>query len=204
MCFLTFLCTNPYQKKPKKPKKSKNNENYEVFHKSTKYFNIQLGVEKYFFIFRFCFWPLFVTKNCIFMFFDNFIQKSLPKNPKFKKYRKLWGFSQKYKIFQYTTWGQKFFFIFRFSFWPLFVTKNGILVFFDHFMHKSLPKNLKFKKWRKLWIFSQKNKMFQYTTWSRKIFYNSQILFLTPFCNQKLYFWCFFLTILCSNPYQKA
>ena len=30
--------------------------------------------------------------------------------------------------------------------------------------------------------------MFQYTTWGRKIFFNFQILFLTPFCNQKRYF----------------
>ena len=51
LCFLTILCTNPYQK----TQNSKNIENYEVFHKSTKCFNIQLGVEKNFGFFRFCF-----------------------------------------------------------------------------------------------------------------------------------------------------
>ena len=38
-----------------KTQNPKNIENYEVFHKSSKCFNIQLGVEKYFCIFRFCF-----------------------------------------------------------------------------------------------------------------------------------------------------
>ena len=42
LCFLTNLRINPYQK----TQNSKNIENYEVFHKSTKCFNIQLGVEK--------------------------------------------------------------------------------------------------------------------------------------------------------------
>ena len=51
LCFLTNLCINPYQK----TQNSKNIENYEVFHKSTKCFNIQLGVEKNFGFFRFCF-----------------------------------------------------------------------------------------------------------------------------------------------------
>ena len=84
-------------KKPQKTQKSKNNENYEVFHKSTKCFNIQLGVEKYFLIFRFCFWPLFVTKNGIFVFFDLFMHKSLPKNPKNPKIKKN---NENYKVFQ--------------------------------------------------------------------------------------------------------
>ena len=51
LCFLTILCINPYQK----IQNSKNIGNYEVFHKSTKCFNIQLGVEKNFGFFRFCF-----------------------------------------------------------------------------------------------------------------------------------------------------
>ena len=66
-------------------------------------------------------------------------------------------------------------------------------------MHKSLPKNPKFKKYRKLWGFSQKYKMFQYTTWGREKFWIFQILFLTPFCNQKRYFcvfWPFYAQIL--------
>ena len=42
------------------------------------------------------------------MIFDHFIHKSLPKNLKLQKYPKLWGFSQKYKIFRYTTLGQKY------------------------------------------------------------------------------------------------
>ena len=39
------------------------------------------------------------------MIFDHFIHKSLPKNLKLQKYPKIWGFSQKYKIFRYTTLG---------------------------------------------------------------------------------------------------
>ena len=45
--------------------------------------------------------------------------------------------------------------------------------------------------------------MFQYTTWGRKIFFNFQILFLTPFCNQKRYFcvfWPFYAQILTKKP----
>ena len=45
--------------------------------------------------------------------------------------------------------------------------------------------------------------MFQYTTWGRKIFFNFQILFLTPFCNQKRYFcvfWPFYTQILTKKP----
>ena len=38
-----------------KTQNSKNIENYEVFQKSAKCFNIQLGVEKNFGFFRFCF-----------------------------------------------------------------------------------------------------------------------------------------------------
>ena len=75
---------------------SKNNKNYEVFHKSANCFNIQLGVEKYFSIFRFCFWPLFVTKNSIFVFFDLFMHKSLPKTQKSKN-------NENYEVFHKST-----------------------------------------------------------------------------------------------------
>ena len=79
--------------------------------------------------------------------FQNFIHKSLPKNLKFKKHLKLWGFWQNYKILQYTTWGQKIFFDFQiFNLTPFCNLKRYFCVF-DHFIHKSLPKNLKFKKY---------------------------------------------------------
>ena len=45
--------------------------------------------------------------------------------------------------------------------------------------------------------------MFQYTTWGREKFWIFQILFLTPFCNQKQYFcvfWQFYAQILTKNP----
>ena len=73
-------------------------------------------------------------------------------------------------------------------------------------MHTSLSKplkNPKFKKYRKLWGFSQKYKMFQYTTWGRKIFFYFQILFLTPFCNQKRHvrlFSPYYAQILTKKP----
>ena len=76
-------------KNPQKTQKSKNNENYEVFHKSTKCFNIQLVVEKKFWFFRFCFWPLFVAKNGIFVLFHSFMHKYLPKTPKKPKLQKI-------------------------------------------------------------------------------------------------------------------
>ena len=120
--------------------------------------------------------------------FQNFIHKSLPKNLKFKKHLKLWGFWQNYKILQYTTWGQKIFFDFQiFNLTPFCNLKRYFCVF-HQFIHKSLPKNLKFKKRLKLWGFWQNYKIIQYTTLGQKIFFHFQILFLTPFCNLKLYF----------------
>ena len=102
-------------KNPQKTQKSKNNENYGVFHKSTKCFNIQLGVEKYFLIFRFCFWPLFVTKNGILRFSAfGLIKWSLIKNSKWN-YPQFWGCGSENFI--------------RLNFQLLFVTKNGILHF---------------------------------------------------------------------------
>ena len=47
-------------KPPKKTQNSKNIENYEAFHESTKSFNMQLGVAKYFFDFQI----LFLTPFC--------------------------------------------------------------------------------------------------------------------------------------------
>ena len=40
--------------------------------------------------------------------------------------------------------------------------------------------------------------MFQYTTWGRDKFWIFQILFLTPFCNQKRYF-CFCSIVTCAS-----
>ena len=122
------------------------------------------------------------------MFFDHFIHKSLPKNLKFKKCLKVWCFWQNYKIIQYTTLGQKIFFHFQILFLTPFCNQRRYFRVFHGFMYKSLPKNLEFKKWRKLWGFWQKYKMFQYITWGRKIFSNFQILNLTPFCNLRRYF----------------
>ena len=118
-----------------KTQNSKNIENYEVFQKSAKCFNIQLGVEKNFGFFRFCFWPLFVTKNGIFVFFDHFIHKSLPKNEKSKNIENYEVFHKSTKCFNIQLGVEKNFGFFRFCFWPLFVTKNGIFVFFDHFQY---------------------------------------------------------------------
>ena len=147
--FLTILCTNPYQK----TQNSKKIENYEVFHKSTKCFNIQLGVEKNFGFFRFCFWPLFVTKNSIFVFFWPFYTQILTKNPKLKKDRKLWGFSQNYKMFQYTTWGRKIFFNFQILFLTPFCNQKSYFVyvfwpFYAQILTKTpqKPKNQKITK----------------------------------------------------------
>ena len=42
-------------KNPQRTQISKNIENYKVFHKRTKYFNIQLGIQKYFLTFGFYF-----------------------------------------------------------------------------------------------------------------------------------------------------
>ena len=70
-------------------------------------------------------------------------------------------------------------------------------------VQKSLLKKLKFKKYPQLWIFWQNYKIIQYTTLGQKIFFNFQILFLTPFCNQKRYFrvfWPFYTQILTKNP----
>ena len=74
---------------------------------------------------------------------------------------------------------------------------------FDHFIHKSLPKNLKLQKYPKLWGFLQKYKIFRYTTLGQKHFFNFQILFLTTFCNLKRYFrvfWPFYTQILTKKP----
>ena len=125
------------------------------------------------------------------MFSDHFIHKSLLKNPKSKKHPKLLSFWQNYKINQYTTLGQKIFFNFPILFLTPFCNLKLYFCVFDHFMHKSLPKNLKLKKHPKLWGFSQNDKIIQYITLGQKIFFNFHILFLTPFCNLKLYFCVF-------------
>ena len=73
----------------------------------------------------------------------------------------------------------------------------------DHFIHKSLAKNLKLQKCPKLWGFSQKYKICRYTTLDQRIFFNFQILFLTPFCNLKRYFydfWQFYKQSLTKRP----
>ena len=69
-------------KNPQKTQKSKKNVNYQVFRNSTKCFNIQLGVEKYFSIFRFYFGPLFVTMKRYFCVFWPFYTQILTKKPK--------------------------------------------------------------------------------------------------------------------------
>ena len=70
-------------KNPQKTKNSKNIENYEVFHKSKKSFNMQLGVAKYVFDFLILFLTPFCNQKLYCrVFFHNFMHKFLTKNPK--------------------------------------------------------------------------------------------------------------------------
>ena len=117
-------------------------------------------------------------------------------------------------------WVKKYFVIFQFCFWLLFVTSNCIFVFLKHFIHKSLSKHLKLKvQWRAqrkscgvrlespvesaskvLWRTPRKS------SGSKNIFY-FPILFLTPFCNLKLYFCvfkAFYTQILIKTPKIKS
>ena len=84
------------------------------------------------------------------------------------------------------------FWIFQILFFTPFFNQKRYFCVFWPFYAQILTKKPKMQKVTNTLNFSQKNKMFQYTTWSRKIFSNSQILFLTSFCNQKLYFDPFF------------
>ena len=104
-------------------------------------------------------------------------------------------------MFQYTTCGRKIYFNFRILFLTPFCNQKRYFRVFYWFMHKSLPKNLKFKKLRERFLTKVQNVSI-YNLGS-KMFSNCQILYLTPFCNQKRYlrvFWPFYAHILTKKP----
>ena len=131
---------------PKKPKKSKRTKTMS-FSQKYKMFQYTIVVEKYLLILVFCFWPFFVTKNFTFVLFHSFMHKSLPKTskkPKIQKISKIMRFFTKVKNLSTCNLGsQNMFLIFWFCFWPVFVTKNCIAVFFSQFYAQILNKKPK-------------------------------------------------------------
>ena len=90
-------------------------------------------------------------------------------------------------------WVKKYFFIFQFCFWLLFVTSNCIFVFLKHFIHKSLSKHLKLKvQWRAPRKSSgERLESPVESAWKVQWVNFFPILFLTFFCDLKLYFCVF-------------
>merc|ERR1711954_380148 len=88
---------------------------------------------------------------------------------------------------------KKYFFHFQILFLTPFCNPKRYFCVFDHFIHKSLPKNLKAKKNMKNYeVFDKITKSFNIQLGVKKYFFHFQILFLTSFCNLKLYFLYFF------------